>query len=283
MHRTPDFFMIGAAKAGTTFLSSLLEQHPQICISNPKEPKFFTTCWNQGWDWYERCFEHAHGSQVRGDASTQYSITGVYPESVARIAEFAPSARLIYLVRDPFARLESQWVEDARSWKANGPSFADALRSNPEYIDATRYWAQYNAYREQFPESHIRVMFFDDLIADPITTARQCAQFLQINDAFEFDARAANQNAGTGKRQPRPLARFLYRTAPRASNWIKSQLSGSTLKLATRVAKTPIARPHWTADLEHWVRDQLEGDTRCLLRHFSREDLGWTQRSVTSA
>ena len=86
----PNFLMIGAAKAGTTFLAGLLAQHPQIAISNPKEPKFFSTYWNHGWDWYRNCFVDAAGRDVLGDASTQYSILGVYPQALDRIAQGVP-------------------------------------------------------------------------------------------------------------------------------------------------------------------------------------------------
>ena len=37
----PDFFIIGAPKAGTTALHAALEAHPQIFMSPVKEPKFF--------------------------------------------------------------------------------------------------------------------------------------------------------------------------------------------------------------------------------------------------
>ena len=31
-------FLLGAPKSGTTWLASALEQHPGICVSDPKEP-----------------------------------------------------------------------------------------------------------------------------------------------------------------------------------------------------------------------------------------------------
>jgi hypothetical protein len=37
----PEAFIIGAQKAGTTSLADLLDQHPGIVVSNPKEPDFF--------------------------------------------------------------------------------------------------------------------------------------------------------------------------------------------------------------------------------------------------
>ena len=37
----PDFFVIGAPKAGTTALHAALARHPQLFMSPVKEPKFF--------------------------------------------------------------------------------------------------------------------------------------------------------------------------------------------------------------------------------------------------
>ncbi len=37
----PDFFLLGAPKAGTTALHAALAQHPQLYLSAVKEPKFY--------------------------------------------------------------------------------------------------------------------------------------------------------------------------------------------------------------------------------------------------
>jgi len=41
MSRKPDFFIVGAAKSGTTSLYSYLIQHPTIFMPELKEPYFF--------------------------------------------------------------------------------------------------------------------------------------------------------------------------------------------------------------------------------------------------
>jgi len=38
----PNLFVIGAMKSGTTSLHSYLAAHPQVFMSTPKEPRFFT-------------------------------------------------------------------------------------------------------------------------------------------------------------------------------------------------------------------------------------------------
>ncbi|MFO1092554.1 MAG: hypothetical protein U0992_04460 [Planctomycetaceae bacterium] len=97
MQHIPDFFLISAAKAGTTFLAGL-DQHPEDLHQPAEGAEVFTTYWNQGWDQYEQCFTPETGKRVWGDASTQYSISGVYPQAVERLAKYAPQAKLIYVV-----------------------------------------------------------------------------------------------------------------------------------------------------------------------------------------
>ena len=40
-HRPPDFFLIGAPKAGTSALHAALAQHPGLFLSRVKEPKYY--------------------------------------------------------------------------------------------------------------------------------------------------------------------------------------------------------------------------------------------------
>ena len=39
----PNFFIVGAPKCGTTSLDEYLRQHPNVFISRPKEPHYFST------------------------------------------------------------------------------------------------------------------------------------------------------------------------------------------------------------------------------------------------
>src|SRR5579864_1438595 len=43
MIRLPNFFIVGAPKAGTTSLYHYLDQHPQIYMSPVKEPNYFAS------------------------------------------------------------------------------------------------------------------------------------------------------------------------------------------------------------------------------------------------
>src|SRR5436190_811051 len=50
----PSFFVVGAAKSGTTSLHVYLDQHPDIFMSKPKEPFFFEAEYDRGPEYYYR-------------------------------------------------------------------------------------------------------------------------------------------------------------------------------------------------------------------------------------
>src|SRR5687767_12965591 len=108
----PNLVVIGAQKCGTSGLHYYLGLHPEISTSEPKELNFFIAerNWPRGLDWYRSRFDGA--AKVRVDASPNYS---AYPQHTGvpeRMADVIPSARLLYMVRDPIDRIAAHWVHN---------------------------------------------------------------------------------------------------------------------------------------------------------------------------
>lgn len=60
----PRFLVVGGQKCGTTWLSKMLEAHPEICLPKVcKETLFFTEFYHKGIKWYARYFEHCGSDQ----------------------------------------------------------------------------------------------------------------------------------------------------------------------------------------------------------------------------
>ncbi len=119
----PDLLLVGAPKAGTTALHVALAQHPQLCMSTPKEPKFFLadgpppTVGGPGdaktyseYVWrrpdYERLRQHAAPGQLKGESTTLYLQDAA---AHRRIRETVPDAKLVAVLRDPVDRAHSNW------------------------------------------------------------------------------------------------------------------------------------------------------------------------------
>jgi hypothetical protein len=140
--RLPNFFLVGAAKAGTTSFYNYLDQHPAIFMSPIKEPSYFSSevrpenfaaalrrnlqheldaarkylrgPMNRkrfggpvaGWDDYRLLFRNARAQTAIGEASVTY----LWSKTAAReIAARIPNARIIMILRNPVERAFSQY------------------------------------------------------------------------------------------------------------------------------------------------------------------------------
>ena len=67
--RLANFYVIGAAKCGTTTLARYLARHPDLFVTKPKEPEFFAhkSPTAADWDRYTSLFTGA-GNRLAGEA-----------------------------------------------------------------------------------------------------------------------------------------------------------------------------------------------------------------------
>lgn len=80
---TPNYLVIGASKCATSSLCANLGQHPDVFMTHPKEPSFFShdPIYARGWDWYLSLFEDAGDVSARGEGSTSYTKAFAHPHA----------------------------------------------------------------------------------------------------------------------------------------------------------------------------------------------------------
>lgn len=103
------FFIVGAQKAGTTSLYKYLSGHPEIHMPLEKEVPIFDRedIDPAAWEKYRaRYLAPRHGEKIVGTATPQYMCDYRIP---ARIAEYAPNAKIVMLLRDPVERAVSHY------------------------------------------------------------------------------------------------------------------------------------------------------------------------------
>lgn len=205
-----DFVIIGAMRAGTTTLHSLLSQHPQITMSRDKETDFFIAekNWHRGLDWYQDQFDHER--PIRGEASPNYSKGRDFPQVPARLAQHAPGAHLIYVVRDPVARARSQYTHSWNMGELRTPPAE--LPQTHEYgslIDASSYARQLDLWRKHFPDQAIMVVDFDQLISNPQEQMNRILQHIGADPMTVTSLKNHNDTAQLS-RVPRPLMRLAH-------------------------------------------------------------------------
>jgi hypothetical protein len=243
----PNFFLVGAAKAGTTSIYEYLSQHPEVFFPCIKEPHFFTQVRPSRQQRffihaisdraeYARLFERAYGFTIIGDASPSYLW---HPEVPGRIRAQVPEARIAIILRDPVERAYSHYLMDYREG-VQSLSFYDALIDDMNrqergwgisflYFELGQYAEQVKRYLETFPPRQIQIIFFDDLRRNVRCVLNELTEFLQIDTAAiknldiskKHNSYAAPRNELMRRIAGAKLSRILGRTiTPRAGQLI---------------------------------------------------------------
>lgn len=106
----PTFMIVGAPKCGTTALYEYLQTHPQIFVTDPKEPHFYAQDLGDHRSVftraeYERLFAPAEPcQQAVGEASAWYLHSAV---ALPQVVDDFPDIRLIVMLRQPAEMLRS--------------------------------------------------------------------------------------------------------------------------------------------------------------------------------
>jgi len=206
MPHKPNFFIVGAAKCGTTSLYDYLCQHPQVFMSPHKEPHYFARDFSFPPEWcirepdrYIEQFAGAAGAKAIGEASVWYIYSPVAPWE---LKEFSPDARIIAMLRDPVDMMYSLhgqflWncnddIMDFQQTLAAQEQRAIGLRIPPEahapfalqYMKVAAFSPQIRRYYEVFGRDRVHVVLFDDLIADTAGEYRKVLRHLDVDEAF---------------------------------------------------------------------------------------------------
>lgn len=239
----PNFFLVGAAKAGTTSAYAYLAQHSQIFFPHIKEPHFFAQLQLSGKQRlftryittrrdYLNLFAGAGRFPIIGDASPSYLWQ---PDAPRQIRKHAPLAKIAMLLRDPVERAHSHYLMDYREGIQH-LSFYDALLQDmrrPDrgwgvsslYVELGQYAQQVKRYFDTFDPSQIGIFFFEDLRRNPKNVLGQMLRFLgldvagvdQINTSKNHNSYAAPRNELMRRIAGAEISRFLGRMLPAAA------------------------------------------------------------------
>lgn len=270
----PNFFIVGAAKSGTSALAYLLGQNSDIFMSPVKEPYYFCNKPEVSKNEYFSLFQGSERFIARGEATTGYLYD---PSSPQKIKDFCVNAKIIVILRNPVAMAYSLW----RYMVLNGNeklSFLDALDAEAErernidhlhlagrpenylYIQRASYYNQILRYYRVFGENQVLVLGFEEFTRNPNAVIRSTYRFLGVRDDFIPTMSRVNDGGVARSRYLQWVTtqeyKILKMTVPlRWRRSIRSALKGLNFNPLPR-QKPPC--------LPEWVSLRLQGDIKAM-------------------
>jgi len=235
--KKPNFFIIGAARAGTTSLYYYLRQHPQIFMSPRKEPRFFAfegrteqkgpfgsrplPPYSTKWEEYIKLFDKVKDEKIIGEASTIYLY---HPEAPKRIKRYlGENVKLVAILRNPIERVISHYMYNLRLGAEPCSTFEEAIEAEEvrvaqgwvEFFHYKRmglYGQQLQRYLDVFSRNNLKIFLYEDFQEDPISIVKQVFEFLEIENSFIPDTSKVFNPSGNTRFS---LLSFLIRQTPR--------------------------------------------------------------------
>ena len=205
----PNFIVVGCAKAGTSSLYLYLRQHPQIFMSEVKEPRYFsypeerpeykgpgdeerfnrTTVYR--WKDYIKLFDGVKGEIAVGEASPIYMFTRYTPY---RIWEKIPHAKIVILIRNPAMMAFSAYLHQKREGYET-LSFEDALEAESwriaegwaphwQYKNICFISEQIKTYMDLFSRRQVHISLYEDFRKDNQAELKKIFDFLGVDSSF---------------------------------------------------------------------------------------------------
>lgn len=279
----PNFLLIGAPKSGTTSLYEYLRQHPQVFMSEMKEPNFFAfegeslSFRGSGaeinkasitqLEKYKTLFYRAN-HKVVGEASTLYLYI---PKASERIKYYIPEVKLIAVLRNPVDRAYSSFLHLIRQGREPIKDFEKALLVEEEriknnwiflsrYKDVGLYYSQLKRYYDKFDSAQIKVFLYDDLKNDCVGLMKEVYDFLEVDNTFLIDSTVKFNISGLPKSL---LLQKIISTRYPGKKFIKSMFSDNI--------KNHVIKKVQEINLE--TPPKMSPTTRTMLTKYFEEDI----------
>jgi hypothetical protein len=288
--RLPNLLVVGVPKAGTGSLFAYLTQHPEICGADEKEVGYFNyfnprrhTGPTPGLEVYRQHFAHVNGERYAMEATPTYSYGG--QPVIDAIKENLPGVKVVISLRDPVQRLWSAYTFQREL--GNIPhlrSFGDYLaaceqrsRDGSDLVPHDHHHGLYIGYYADYVPlwldafgGDIRVVFADDLAADPAAVVRTLLGWLDLDPGTVAALDLARRNRTHHPRSTR-AARVAYQV----------KRAGDRLGLLPSGVRSPLRRLYLRAN-EGRLPESMMPEDRAHATELYRESTQQTARALQS-
>ena len=207
MTSRPNIFVVGDAKCGTTTLYRMLQLSGGIGTSRTRkelhyfsEPELMQKLAGPGDERIPHDIVHdeaaylAEFAHLAGDLAHVVDVSPSYlqePAAAGRIQAFAPEARIVVLLREPAAKIMSQYTHlwsEGRETLPFDAAFAESETRRAQgfstmfdYEAGGRYAEAVERYLRLFGHEQVMVMLFEELVGTDPAPRRRLETFLGIS------------------------------------------------------------------------------------------------------
>ncbi len=195
MERWPNFFIVGAPKAGTTSIYEYIKNHPQIFMSSIKEPNYFSiNILNENDQLkpirnkkkYLDLFKNTKNEKIIGEASTFYLSDHDAPKL---IHDVSPTAKILISIRDPVEREFSHFLmhyvagETVRTFHDQLQIEIKNHQTSSEYFALKHgmYYENIKRYLDIFDKNQVKIIIFEEFIRNTEKSLQSLFDFLNID------------------------------------------------------------------------------------------------------
>jgi len=290
--RFPDFYILGAPKAGTSSLAQYLDERDDVFVSDPKEPRYFADDFAdrpfKDEESYLDLFDKAPEAALLGEGTTDYLVS---QNAVDRILEVRPDAKFIAMMRNPIQIMVAMHAQERKNgyetiadpkeaWaaidKRKSGTDVPRLCNEPKrlfYDDRCRLGEQVKQLKDKVAPDQLLIIFMEDFAKNTRQAYRETLAFLGLKDEGRDDFPVVNSRHNI--KHPGMIQLWKLGTAVKNKLGLKTNLG--LLNKVQQVGLTNETAPE-SDDMNAFrqeLRDYFYPDIRLLGQLTGRDLSGW--------
>ena len=202
----PNTFLIGVQKGGTSSLYDSLSKHTDILAPQlAKDYHYFAYEQNykKGLSELSSFYSNNNDQKIVLNAAVNYIY---FPDTIRRLKEYKSDSKLIVVFRNPIHRAVSAYKDfyrlgmETRSFEAaikEEKADSKPVTENDKdhaYLKHGLYQQQVLNVLDHFKKEQLHILFFEDLIADPLSEFKKIFTFLEIDTDLNLKLSKNNQS-----------------------------------------------------------------------------------------
>ena len=240
----PNLIICGAPKSGTSSLYFWLEAHPDACASRVKETFFYAddinrfnkklNCMEHTIGDYSHQWDRCKGQKVVFEATAPYIY---FKNALERINDLPTKPKLIFVLREPAARLYSQYRFNKYKLRNNTGTFRQYVSEQGNFASGENfqgglYYEYLKRWVDEYSKERIGIFLFEEMVSDQTSFMKKIALYLHIEPQFYDEFSFIKRNETVSLRST-ALHRFGLKVQP----FVPSSIQEALMPLYFRLNK----------------------------------------------